>query len=115
MYGPEQTLTGASSSASSEGLWDTARCGWGCRCRFRRQRWLDGGSAASSDREPSSTSLTQEIPGIHYLAVAKRLGIATGIGDNCTRGADISRQDMFTLLYGPGSSGRSPAQTVGAA
>jgi hypothetical protein len=35
-----------------------------------------------------------------YLASAKRLGIATGIGENCfAPAANISRQDMFTLLY----------------
>jgi hypothetical protein len=35
-----------------------------------------------------------------YLAVAKRLGIATGIGDNLyAPERSISRQDMFTLLY----------------
>ena len=36
----------------------------------------------------------------NYLATAKRLGIAQGVGDNnFAPNSNISRQDMFTLLY----------------
>lgn len=36
----------------------------------------------------------------NYLATAKRLGISNGIGNNLfAPGSDISRQDLFTLLY----------------
>ena len=36
----------------------------------------------------------------NYLAVAKRLGITTGVGNNkFAPDNEISRQDMFTLLY----------------
>ncbi|TEB16746.1 Endo-1,4-beta-xylanase A precursor [Pelotomaculum sp. FP] len=36
----------------------------------------------------------------NYLAVAKRLGISTGVGDNMyAPDREISRQDVFTLLY----------------
>ncbi|GAU78374.1 S-layer homology domain-containing protein [Fusibacter sp. 3D3] len=36
----------------------------------------------------------------NYLATARRLGIASGVGDNkYAPNASISRQDMFTLLY----------------
>jgi hypothetical protein len=35
-----------------------------------------------------------------YLAAAKRLGISTGVGNNLfAPGKDITRQEMFTLLY----------------
>ena len=35
-----------------------------------------------------------------YLAAAKRLGISQGVGDNMyAPGKDITRQEMFTLLY----------------
>ncbi len=36
----------------------------------------------------------------NYLAAAKRLGISTGVGDNTfAPDSEITRQDMFTLLY----------------
>ncbi|GLX66903.1 S-layer homology domain-containing protein [Paenibacillus glycanilyticus] len=36
----------------------------------------------------------------NYLATAKRLGIATGVGNNMyAPGKEITRQEMFTLLY----------------
>ncbi len=36
----------------------------------------------------------------NYLAAAKRLGISNGVGNNmCAPGKEITRQEMFTLLY----------------
>lgn len=37
-----------------------------------------------------------------YLAVAKRLGISAGVGNNMfAPGNEITRQEMFTMLYNP--------------
>lgn len=51
----------------------------------------------------------------NYLAAAKRLGISTGIGDNrFAPGKEITRQEMFTLLYNALSVlGRLPGSTSG--
>lgn len=102
MYGPEQTLTrgqflvlllrayGIQPDAGGDAGVGSAASGGSMV-----------GSAASSDREPFvNFADAGDTWYTGYLAVAKRLGIATGIGDNLyAPERSISRQDMFTLLY----------------